>query len=289
MSRRRLDAELVRRGLAASRSEAQHHIAAGMVLVGGVCADKPARMVAPGEPIVLTGGQPPFVSRAGGKLDAALDHFGIDVAGRDAIDVGASTGGFTDCLLQRGAASVVALDVGHGQLHERIRSDPRVRVIERCNIRSLDPKDCTPEERTRIVGPPAEVVVTDLSFISLRTVSGALGALTADTGVLVALVKPQFEAGRREASRGSGVISDPTVWASVLGEVLGHYTAAGLIPTGLMVSAVQGTRGNVEFVAVLRPQSQAPTPIDVDAVVAGVVANAAGATATAVAESDRRS
>ena len=176
----------------------------------GAPADKPARLVAPDEPIQVLGPAPRFVGRGGDKLDGALTRFGIDVAGRRAVDLGASTGGFTDCLLQRGATLVVAVDVGYGQLHERLRRDPRVVVRERTNGRDLVAGD---------LGPPAELLVADLSFISLRTVLPAVVPLAAPHADLVLLVKPQFEAGRQEASRGKGVIKDPDVWRRVLGEV----------------------------------------------------------------------
>src|SRR5437764_14383786 len=160
--RRRLDAELVRRGLVPSREQAREVIASGRVVVGGAPAEKAARMVDAGEPVELIGPGPRFVSRGGEKLDAALDRFGIDVTGRRALDAGASTGGFTDCLLQRGAAAVTAVDVGRGQLHQRLRGDPRVVVVERTDIRRFR------------ADQPFELVVADVSFISLATVASAL-------------------------------------------------------------------------------------------------------------------
>lgn len=250
--RRRLDAELVRRGLAGSRQGARQRIEAGDVLVAGALADKPARLVSPAEPIELQGPPPRFVSRGGLKLDAALDAFELNPTGRRAIDVGASTGGFTDCLLQRGATGVVALDVGHGQLHERLRSDGRVRVVERCNVRDLDPRVCPDDRRQVIVGDPAPLVVVDVSFISLCAIAPALAALTAPLGDVVVLVKPQFEAGRQEVSRGAGVVSDPEVWRRVLAEVLGCLDGAGLGFVGLMPSPIRGASGNAEFLAHLR-------------------------------------
>jgi 23S rRNA (cytidine1920-2'-O)/16S rRNA (cytidine1409-2'-O)-methyltransferase len=254
VTRRRLDSELVRRGLVSSRQGARSLIESGDVLVSGATADKPARMVSAGEPIVVQGPPPAFVGRAGGKLDAALDAFGIDVAGIRAIDVGASTGGFTDCLLQRGASGVVALDVGHGQLHERLRGDDRVTVVERCNVRTLDPAVCAPDKRQALVGDQVPLVVADLSFISLRTVRDALAGLLVPGGEMVLLVKPQFEAGRQQVSRGSGVITDPAIWAGVLGDVISHFAVAGLALVGLIESPVRGTRGNVEFLAHLSDQ-----------------------------------
>lgn len=199
---------------------------------------KAARLVGAGEPIVVSGPARRFVSRGGDKLDAALERFGIDVAQRRVLDAGASTGGFTDCVLQRGAAEVVAVDVGHGQLHERLRDDPRVAVHERTNVRSVRPAH---------IGGAVDLVVADLSFISLRTVADNLVGACRPEGDLVVLVKPQFEAGRIEASRGRGVITDPAVWRRTLLDVttaLGQREAAIM---GLMVSPLRGAEGNVEF------------------------------------------
>ncbi|MFO7280444.1 MAG: TlyA family RNA methyltransferase [Thermoanaerobacterales bacterium] len=262
--RRRLDAELVRRGLAASRQRARELIAAGRVTVDGAPALKPSRLVAPHENVQTRGEGPRFVSRAGEKLDAALDRFGVDPRGRRALDAGASTGGFTDCLLQRGAAQVVAVDVGHGQLHERLRADPRVEVRERCNVRHLAPGD---------LGEPFPLVVADLSFISLRTVLPNLVALAAPGADLVLLVKPQFEAGRAEASRGRGVIRDPAVWRRVLEDVVRATEALGAAIMGAMVSPITGADGNVEFLLHARTGAGAPsTPPDLAAVVAEATA-----------------
>ncbi|RMH83824.1 MAG: TlyA family RNA methyltransferase, partial [Actinomyces sp.] len=216
--RRRLDAELVRRALAPSRARARELIEQGRVTVAGAPATKAARLVDPGEPLVVSGPPPRFVSRGGEKLDAALEAFGVAVAGRRAIDVGSSTGGFTDCLLQRGAAEVVAIDVGRHQLHERLRVDPRVRLHERTNVRHVE---------ADAIGGPASVVVADASFISLVTIAPHLVALTAPDGDLVVLVKPQFEAGRAEADRGRGVIRDPAVWARVLERVHAAFASQG--------------------------------------------------------------
>ena len=206
--------------------------------MAGAPADKPARLVAPDEAIVVLGPPPRFVGRGGVKLEGALDRFDVAVAGRRAYDVGASTGGFTDCLLQHGAASVVAVDVGYGQLHERLRADPRVEVHERTNIRDVRPGD---------LGPPAEVLVADLSFISLRTVLPGVLPLAVDGADVVLLVKPQFEAGREEAARGRGVITDPNVWRRVLEEVTGALVGLGTTIMGVMASPLTGADGNVEF------------------------------------------
>jgi 23S rRNA (cytidine1920-2'-O)/16S rRNA (cytidine1409-2'-O)-methyltransferase len=240
--RRRLDVELVRRGLAPSRAQARQDIEAGRVTVGGAPADKPGRLVDAGEPIEIASPRR-FVGRGGEKLQAALDRFGVDVTGQVALDAGASTGGFTDCLLQAGAASVVAVDVGRGQLHERLRDDPRVANHERTDIRTVRPDD--------LPAPPS-VVVADVSFISLSLVLPTLAAVAAPGADLVVLVKPQFEAGRREADRGRGVIHDPAVWRRVVGEVTATASASGLGMMGAMASPIRGPAGNVEFLLHLR-------------------------------------
>jgi 23S rRNA (cytidine1920-2'-O)/16S rRNA (cytidine1409-2'-O)-methyltransferase len=197
-------------------------------------------------------GPPPrFVSRGGEKLDAALDRFSVEVRGRRAFDLGSSTGGFTDCLLQRGAASVVAIDVGYGQLHERLRTDPRVEVHERTNVRAVEPGQ---------MGDPADLLVADLSFISLRTVLVPALALGRPGADLVALVKPQFEAGRQEAARGRGVISDPAIWARVLQEVAAALEAQGAAIMGAMASPLTGADGNVEFLLHARRPPGAVAP-----------------------------
>jgi 23S rRNA (cytidine1920-2'-O)/16S rRNA (cytidine1409-2'-O)-methyltransferase len=239
VSRRlRLDAEMVRRALVTSRTEATRMIDEHRVLVNGAVADKASRLVAMGDAVVLTGEPPRFVSRGGEKLAAALDRFGLDVAGADALDAGASTGGFTDCLLQRGARRVVALDVGHGQLHPKIRDDPRVTVIERFNVRGVT--------RDHLPFTP-DLVVADLSFISLTKVIGALASVPDPGGSLVLLVKPQFEAGRREVSRGQGVITDPAIHARVRSEVEAALVAAGCEVEAWCDSPIQGGDGNREF------------------------------------------
>jgi 23S rRNA (cytidine1920-2'-O)/16S rRNA (cytidine1409-2'-O)-methyltransferase len=275
--RRRLDVELVRRGLVTTREQAQAAIAEGRVTVGGAPATKAARQVAPGEPLELVGSPARFVSRGGEKLDAALEAFGISAAGRRAVDAGASTGGFTDCLLQRGATQVVAVDVGYGQLDQRLRHDARVVVVERCNVRSLGPGDDGDALRAGLVGPPAPIVVADLSFISLRSVADALLALLADDGDLVVLVKPQFEAGRREVSRGRGIISDPEVWRRTLHEVIAALEERGACIMGAMASPLRGTQGNVEFLVHARRGAPAHGAVDVDGIVDSVAGSAGGA------------
>jgi 23S rRNA (cytidine1920-2'-O)/16S rRNA (cytidine1409-2'-O)-methyltransferase len=238
MARRRLDTELVRRGLVDTRTRAAEAIAAGRVAVGGAPAGSPARQVQPGDPITLEGPGPRFVSRGGEKLDAALTRFELDVTDLRCLDAGASTGGFTDCLLQRGAGHVYAVDVGRGQLAWSMREDARVTVLERTNVRNLSPAE---------VGGAVPMTVADLSFISLVTVAPALAQCTSDDGHMVLLVKPQFEAGREEASRGRGVITDPDVWRRVLQEVAGALEDAGAAIMGAMASPLTGADGNVEF------------------------------------------
>jgi 23S rRNA (cytidine1920-2'-O)/16S rRNA (cytidine1409-2'-O)-methyltransferase len=255
MTRRRLDAELVRRGMAASRAEAQEAVRAGLVTVAGAPATKAATMVADDAPVELAGPARRFVSRGGEKLDAALTRFGVDPTGLGCLDAGASTGGFTDRLLRGGAAHVTAVDVGYGQLAWTLRTDQRVTVLERTNVRDLHPGD---------LPTPAELVVADLSFISLRLVMPALVGVAAPGAVFVVLVKPQFEAGPVHVSRG-GVVRDPAVWRRVLDEVTTTFDAVGVRPQGLMASPVLGPAGNVEFLLYAR-RSAPPTPIDLDAV-----------------------
>lgn len=249
--RRRLDAELVRRQIVASRERAREAVEAGQVTVNGAVADKASRQVLPGDAIELSGPPPRFVSRGGDKLDAALDAFGLDVSGLRAIDVGASTGGFTDCLLQRGAAEVVAVDVGRAQLHEKIRSDPRVQVMEQTNVRGLSLA-------------PAAIVVVDVSFIGLGRILAELASFTdAD---LVVLVKPQFEAGREVVSRGRGIVRDPVVWREVLAAVQVAAQAENLGAVAGIVSPLRGAAGNVEFLLHLRPGAPGDD-LDIEALV----------------------
>ena len=208
--------------------------------VSGSIADKPARLVAAGEPVELLGAPPRFVSRGGLKLEAALARFAIDPRGLRALDAGASTGGFTDCLLQAGAASVVAVDVGRGQLHQRLRSDPRVVDCERLDIRDVSLET--------VGGRPVDLVTADLAFISVaRAVPVLVGEVAAPEVPVVILLKPQFEAGRAEASRGRGVIRDPDIHRRTLGEVATALREAGAAIMGAMPSPITGPAGNIEF------------------------------------------
>lgn len=236
--RRPLDAELVRRGLAGDVDEARRLVGTGRVTVGGAPATGAGRLVAAGEPVLVRHERPRFVGRGGLKLEAALDRFGIDVAGLRVLDAGASTGGFTDCLLQRGAAQVLAVDVGYGQLHESLRDDARVVNLERTDVRSVQVED---------LGGAVDAVVADLSFISLRTVADALLGACRPGSALVLLVKPQFEARHHQVSRGRGVVSDPGVWRQVLLEVVAALEDRGASIMGVMASPLTGADGNVEF------------------------------------------
>ncbi len=251
MTRRRLDAELVRRGLAPSRSAAREAVDAGMVRIDGAIAMKPATMVADDTALDVIAVTRPFVSRAGTKLAAALDRFGIDPNGCHCLDAGASTGGFTDVLLQRGAAHVVAVDVGYGQLAWSLRTDPRVTVLERTNVRDLV-ADGVPYR--------AELTVADLSFISLSQVLPALARLADPEATFVVLVKPQFEAGRGDVGKG-GVVRDPAIWTRVLDRVIEVGEALGLGARALMPSPILGPAGTVEYLLELRPGAAGPADV----------------------------
>lgn len=234
--RRRLDTELVRRGMLTSRSQATALIERGEVMVSGVIALKASRLVASNEPIELRN-PPQFVSRGGEKLAGALDAFDVTVDGLRCLDAGSSTGGFVDCLLQRGAHDVVAVDVGRGQLDVSLREDPRVTVLEGVNARHLTDDD---------VGEPVDVVTADLSFISLATVAPALRRIAADGAIGVLLVKPQFEAGPERVGRG-GIVRDPEVHRDVLRNRLDTLAQAGWGAVALVASPIRGAGGNLEF------------------------------------------
>lgn len=273
----------MRRGLVESRQEAQAAIAAGTVLVSGARAEKAARQVAPDEPVVLLGPPLPYVGRGGLKLEAALERFAIVVAGRCALDAGASTGGFTDCLLQHGAAHVYAVDVGHGQLHPSLRHDARVTVLERVNVRTLTVEDLAAADPAAGAGAtapafePCPLVVADLSFISLRSVVPALtGPVATPEADLVLLVKPQFEAGRAAVSRGKGVIRDPAVWLEALEGVASALLDARTGIMGAMVSPLTGSAGNVEFLVHARKGAATEPSGEAAALLRAAVAEASG-------------
>jgi 23S rRNA (cytidine1920-2'-O)/16S rRNA (cytidine1409-2'-O)-methyltransferase len=253
VAKKRLDVVLVERGLAESRSQAQ-----ALVLAGRVRGhDKPGEQVA--EDAELEIEQPPrFVSRGGEKLRTALDALDVEVPGRDCADVGASTGGFTDCLLQAGAARVIAIDVGYGQLHPRLRDDPRVTVLERVNARRL----------TELPFPP-DLVVCDVSFISVTKALPPVLALAQEGWEALVLVKPQFEAGRAEVAK--GVVRDPAVHARVLREVVDAARAWDAVTAGVVDSGLPGPKGNREFFLHLVHRPHEPNPDDVDRRIADAV------------------
>jgi 23S rRNA (cytidine1920-2'-O)/16S rRNA (cytidine1409-2'-O)-methyltransferase len=255
--RRRLDAELVRRGIVASRARAVEAVEEGRVRVGGAPVASAARLVGAAEPITVVPPADEYVSRGGHKLAAALDAFGIDVRDRRCLDVGSSTGGFTDCLLQRGARHVVALDVGRAQLAWALRNDPRVTVLEQTDVR--DHAATTP-------GAAPDLCTVDVSFISLRTIAPALVALTTPDTDLVLLVKPQFEAGRARLGK-RGVVRDPDVHRAVLREVVDGLATHGLGVVGLVASPLRGADGNREFFAHARHGAPTVVAADIDLVV----------------------
>jgi 23S rRNA (cytidine1920-2'-O)/16S rRNA (cytidine1409-2'-O)-methyltransferase len=246
MAKKRLDQTLVEMGLAETRSLAQRLVMAGQVRINGQPAVKPSQNVPDGAEVTLDSG-PRFVSRGGEKLAAAMDAFPVNVQGLVCADVGASTGGFTDCLLQNGAAKVYAIDVGHGILAWKLRNDPRVVVMEKTNARHVEKLD-----------EPVSLVVMDASFISLKILlpvvrqwfpspSGRGVRGEGGGGEVIALIKPQFEAGRKEVSKGKGVIRDPEIHRRVVREILNFAQEEGYSVKGLVRSPVLGPKGNVEF------------------------------------------
>lgn len=237
MAKVRLDQLLVTRGLAPSRARAQALVLAGEVSVAGARVDKAGTLVSEDAAVEVRAPYHPYVSRGGVKLAGALDAFGLDVRGLRCLDLGASTGGFTDCLLQRGAARVVAVDVGYGQLAHALRIDPRVVVLERTNARTLEPD---------AIGGPADLTVVDASFIGLGKLAAAIARCTREGGELVALVKPQFEVGRELAARGKGVVRDESVRAGAIDAATGELVAAGFELLGQSDSVLPGPRGNRE-------------------------------------------
>jgi 23S rRNA (cytidine1920-2'-O)/16S rRNA (cytidine1409-2'-O)-methyltransferase len=235
-TRVRIDRLLVDRGLIESREKATKLILAGDVFVDGERVDKPGALVSPEADLELRG-RSPYVSRGGEKLVHALDQFGVGVDGRICIDIGASTGGFTDCLLQRGAARVYAIDVGTGQLDARLRRDPRVVVMEKTNARSLDP---------RVFADQPSLAVVDVSFISLEKVLPAVFGVLAPRGEVVALVKPQFEVGRDAVGKG-GVVRDPALHRAVVARLARYAVLRGWHVLGVTASPLRGPKGNREF------------------------------------------
>lgn len=246
ISKERLDRLLVNEGHVASREAAIRAVLAGGVLVNGAVIDKPAKLI-PSDARIEVEKCAPFVSRSGQKLAAALDVFQIDPRGKIGLDVGCSTGGFTDCLLQRGARHIYAVDVGYGQFDWRLRGDPRVTLLERTNIRYLD--------RT-VVPEPIDLAVIDVSFISLTLVLPRVVSFLTDTAVLVALVKPQFEVGKEKVGRG-GIVKDDTQRRAVTDKVVACAIQLGLRVTGVLDSPVHGRKGNREILIGFRREGQA--------------------------------
>ncbi|MBX3069758.1 MAG: TlyA family RNA methyltransferase [Thermomicrobiales bacterium] len=248
----RLDIALVDRGIAETRSKAQALILAGDVRVDGQTVARAGQRITP-EQLVTLKERRRFVSRGGNKLQHALDHFGIEPAGFICADIGASTGGFTDCLLQAGAARVYAIDVGYGQLDYRLREDPRVVVMERSNARYLE---ALPE--------PIDLTTIDVSFISLRLIFPVVATILGPSGQCVALVKPQFEAGKNEIGK-KGVVSDPTIHRRVLSDAANWAVENGLSPVGVTRSPLLGPEGNREFLLYLSRESN--TELDLEAAI----------------------
>lgn len=250
MARERLDTVAVDRGLFATREKARAAIMAGLVTVDGQVEDKPGHAVRPDSVVAVAGAPHPYVSRGGMKLEAALRSFPVDVTGCVAADLGASTGGFTDCLLQHGAARVYAVDVGRGQLDARLVADPRVIVVDGTNARALVPGDL-PEL--------VDVVTMDLSFISLTKVMPAARSLMGPAArAVIALVKPQFEAGRESIGK-KGVVRDPAVWQACIERVVECARTLALRAEGVVPSPIRGPKGNTEFLLLLRPVDSSAT------------------------------
>jgi 23S rRNA (cytidine1920-2'-O)/16S rRNA (cytidine1409-2'-O)-methyltransferase len=247
----RLDLLLVRRGLCSGRERAKEAVRAGQVLVDGIVERKPGRELPEDIPLRLEGETLRYVSRGGLKLEKALEDFGIRPEGKICVDCGASTGGFTDCLLQNGAARVYALDVGSGQLAEKLRSDPRVVSREKCNVRELQPGDL-PET--------PELAVIDVSFISLRLVLPAVSGILAPEGEIVCLIKPQFEAGRTRVGK-KGVVRDASIHIEILEELFLFFPTLGLYPVKLSWSPIRGPEGNLEYLCHLRRQPAEIPPL----------------------------
>jgi 23S rRNA (cytidine1920-2'-O)/16S rRNA (cytidine1409-2'-O)-methyltransferase len=242
---KRLDVALVEGRLCVSREKAQRAIMAGLVTINGQPARKPGRSVSEGDRLCVAAPEK-YVSRGGHKLEHALDHFRLEVRRQTAIDVGASTGGFTDCLLQRGISRVYAVDVGHGQLAWRLRQDPRVIVMERTNARVLT-AECFPQPFF-----PVDLIVVDCSFISVRKILPRAVALLRPSGNIVALIKPQFEAGKAEADKGAGVITNMVIHNRVLREIeVFAASLPGLHWRGVTASPLLGPAGNKEFLALI--------------------------------------
>ena len=237
----RLDVLLVNKGLAESREKAKRTIMAGLVTVGGRVEDKPGSVFDTESEIIVAGKECPYVSRGGLKLEKAIEEWGVSCSGKICMDMGASTGGFTDCMLQHGASKVYAIDVGYGQLDYRLRTDERVVNMEKTNIRYLD---------TGLIEEPIDLISVDVSFISLSHMLPVADKVLAEDGQVVCLVKPQFEAGREQVGKG-GIVRDPAVHSEVIKKVIGYAYENGLYPLALSWSPIKGSKGNIEYILLL--------------------------------------
>ncbi|MBR2674556.1 MAG: TlyA family RNA methyltransferase [Mogibacterium sp.] len=237
----RLDVLLVNKGLAESREKAKRTIMAGLVRVEGRVEDKPGSSFDTESEIVVEGKECPYVSRGGLKLEKGIEEWGIDCKDAVCVDMGASTGGFTDCMLQHGAKKVYAIDVGYGQLDYKLRRDERVVNMEKTNIRYLD---------TSLIEEPVDFISIDVSFISLSHMLPVASQILSDDGLVFCLVKPQFEAGRAQVGKG-GIVRDPKVHAEVINKVIGFAEESGLYPRELSHSPIKGNKGNIEFILLL--------------------------------------
>ena len=257
MAKVRLDVLLAEKGLCESREKARALIMAGEVFVSGVRVDKPGTAVAEDSPIEVRGGGDRFVSRGGHKLEKAVETFSLDLTGCVCADCGASTGGFTDCMLQHGASKVFALDVGYGQLAWKLRTDSRVVCMERTNVRYLTAED---------LGQTVDFASVDVSFISLKLILPAVRRILRPGGQAVCLVKPQFEAGREKVGK-KGVVRDPAVHREVLEAFLSYAAENGFVLAGLTFSPIRGPEGNIEYLGWLKDAGEGIVP-DLDALVA---------------------
>jgi 23S rRNA (cytidine1920-2'-O)/16S rRNA (cytidine1409-2'-O)-methyltransferase len=237
----RLDVLLVNNGLAESREKAKRTIMAGLVTVNGRVEDKPGSVFDTESEIKVTGKECPYVSRGGLKLEKAIKEWGVECSGRVCMDMGASTGGFTDCMLQNGASKVYAIDVGYGQLDYKLRVDPRVINMEKTNIRYLD---------TDLIEEPVDLISIDVSFISVSHMFPVAAKILAPGGKILCLVKPQFEAGREQVGKG-GIVREPAVHIEVIEKVIGYAADNGLWPHALTFSPIKGTKGNIEYLLLL--------------------------------------
>ena len=266
MAKERLDALLVKRNLVQSRERAKTTIMAGLVLVDGQKVDKAGTMVKPEAEIRVLGNTLPYVSRGGLKLEKAIREFGVSLQGKVAADIGASTGGFTDCMLQNGAVKVFAIDVGYGQLAWSLRTDERVVNMERTNVRNV-----TPDQ----LGQPVDLASIDVAFISLEKVLPSVREMLQPEGEIVALIKPQFEAGREKVGK-KGVVREPSVHEEVIFRVLALARQMELTPKALTYSPVKGPEGNIEYLVWLDKGASAADGVT-DELVVSVVSQAHGA------------